>query len=236
MEVETATSKGPQEKTVVSQGGAASSAATYALFASVLCSVPTLEVRKNMQCLLAAAGDDEGAAAPELSQTESACDGHGIDRSFTQRFYDRMVIAVSPLYLPAVESCMLDARETEDGQLEPGHLDGRPMTEACACYKEYGYDPSLLRGFEPLVGSMRPDHLVAELGFMAHVRLVQSEGGPCGQAAAAFADQFLSRHLLRWVPLLHQMALQRGAEDSYVRLVGALCRWLAIDADAPSPR
>lgn len=207
------------------EGDAVLSATTYALFASALCSVPTAEVQERMAQLLEAAGDEAAARALELS-----------DQDLDQRFYDRMVIAVSPLYLPAVESCIVDARLTDEGLLEPGHLDGRPMTEARSCYRQYSYDPASLHGFAPLIDSMRPDHLVAELGFMAHVRLVQSEGGPRGAAAGEFADRFLACHLLRWVPTLHEMAQQRGKEDVYVQLVGALCRWLAIDAGCPDDR
>ncbi|MFR1639713.1 MAG: hypothetical protein ACLSVD_11445 [Eggerthellaceae bacterium] len=157
-------------------------AAVYALFASVLAAQPDEAQAERMGLLLEAAGVE-------------GCRAVVADEALVRRFHDRMVVAVSPLYVPAIESCMVDVREEGNGRLEPGHLDGKPMTEACACYRLYGFDPSALNGFPPLVATMRPDHLVAELAFMAHLRRVQAAKTARGRSAGAFADEFLERHL-----------------------------------------
>ncbi|MRX83937.1 molecular chaperone [Eggerthella guodeyinii] len=197
----------------------ADTAAVYALFASVLVTVPDAEVRDRMARLLAAAGDEASAAVDEAADLE-------------QCFYDRLVIAVSPRYLPAIESCMLDAREDEGGRLEPGRLDGPRMTEVLACYRTYGFDHRALRGFQPLVDSLRPDHLSVELAFMAHLRRLEAAGGEKGRAAGRFADEFLRRHLASWVPTLCAVARQRGEGDEYVRLIEAVRSWIDLDASA----
>ena len=192
-------------------------AAVYALFASVLAAEPDEAQAERMGLLLEAAGVE-------------GCRAVVADEALVQRFHDRLVVAVSPLYVPAVESCMVDVREDEDGRLEPGHLDGKPMTEVCACYRLYGFDPGTLNGSALLIGSMRPDHLVAELAFMAHLRRVQDAKSVRGRAAGDFADEFLERHLRRWVPTLCAFARQRGDGDVYVRLFEAVRRWIEIDA------
>lgn len=206
-------------------------AAIYALFASVLVNVPDDEVRTRLAQLLAA-GADEAQPVDELAG-EHAAESAG---DLEQRFYDRFVIGVSPLYLPAIESCILDAREDERGRLEPGHMDGPRMTEVLACYRTYGFDHRALEGFQPLVGALRPDHLAAELAFMAHLRRVQEMGGEKGAAAGRFADEFLKRHLLSWVPVLGQLAHQRGPIDAYVQLIDACAAWLELDGhDGAAP-
>lgn len=193
-------------------------ASVYALFASVLSNEPDAQQVERMGLLLEAAG----AEAPG---------DVAVGEELVHRFHDRLVVAVSPLYVPAVESCMADARQGEDGRLEPGHVDGRRMTEVLACYRMYGFDPRALNGFGPLVGSMRPDHLVAELAFMAHLRRVQAAGNVRGRAAGAFAEEFLERHLRHWTPTLCAFARQRG-DDVYVRLFDAVQRWVGLDAAA----
>lgn len=192
-------------------------AAVYALFASVLAAQPDEAQAERMGLLLEAAGVE-------------GCRAVVADEALVRRFHDRMVVAVSPLYVPAIESCMVDAREEGNGRLEPGHVDGKPMTEACACYRLYGFDPGALNGFPPLVATMRPDHLVAELAFMAHLRRVQAAKTARGRSAGAFADEFLERHLCRWVPTLCAFARQRGGEDVYTKLFEAVRRWIEIDA------
>lgn len=197
----------------------ADAAAIYALFASVLVTEPDEDVRNRMAKLLEAAGHVASGAVDDDADVE-------------QSFYDRLVVAVSPRYLPAIESCMLDAREGEDGRLEPGHLDGPRMTEVLACYRAYGFDHRALRGFPPLVDGLRPDHLSVELAFMAHVRRLEAMGGEKGRAAGRFADEFLRRHLASWVPALCVFARQHGERDVYVRLIEAARSWIELDASA----
>lgn len=192
-------------------------AALYALFASVLVNVPDDGVRMRMERLIEAAGCDLPADAGEECDLE-------------QRFYNRFAIAVSPLYLPAIESCMLDVREGAGGLLEPGHAEGPRTTEVLACYRVYGFDHRALRGFKPLVDTMRPDQLPAELAFMAHLRHLEDMDDAKGRAAGRFAAEFLERHLLAWVPSLCASARQRGPADMYVRLIESLHGWLEIDA------
>lgn len=194
-------------------------AAIYALFASVLVNKPNDEILARMAQLLEAAGDKEAAGRVAYAADD-----------LEQRFYDRLVIGVSPLYLPAIESCMLDAREDERGCIEPGYMDGPRMTEVLAAYRAYGFDHRCLVGFRPLVGALRPDALACELAFMAHLRRVQALGGEQGEAAGAFAAKFLARHLLSWVPTLCDLARQRGSADAYVRLMEAVRGWLELDA------
>lgn len=193
-------------------------AGVYALFASVFASQPEGQTVEHIALLLDAAGVDASglAASDEL----------------TQRFHDRLVVTVSPLYVPAVESCLMDARVGEGGRLEPGHIDGKRMTEVHASYKTYGFDPRTLKGFQPLVGSLRPDHLIAELAFMAHVRRLQAGEGAQARAAGEFANKFLERHLRRWLPTLCTFARQRGSEDVYVSLFEAVRDWAEVDAAA----
>lgn len=192
-------------------------ASVYALFASTLVNLPDGDVRATMARLLEAVGDEEAVEAYE--------------GELEQRFYDRMVIGVSPLYLPAIESCILDAREGDDGRIEPGHVDGPRMTEVLACYRAYSFDHRALQGFRPLVDTLRADQLPAELAFMAHLRRLEALGDRKGEAAGRFADEFLARHLRSWVPVLCELAHQRGPVDVYVRLLDALRGWLDVDAE-----
>ncbi|BAK45320.1 molecular chaperone [Eggerthella sp. YY7918] len=195
---------------------AAESSVVYALFASALSAIPDKKTVDQMISLLEATGTE--ASSPVVA-----------DKTLIQRFYDRMVIATSTLYIPAIESCMRYAREDESGRIEAGQVDGSPMTEVSACYRIYGFDARSLQGFQPLVGSLRPDHLVVELAFMAQLRLVQAGEGVKAQAAQAFADEFLARHL-SWVPTLCEFAHQRGEEDVYVQLLEAVKGWIQMDA------
>ncbi|MEG0418525.1 molecular chaperone TorD family protein [Gordonibacter sp.] len=192
-------------------------AVVYAMFASVLASEPNTQQVECMGLLLEAAGIE----GPVDVVT---------DEALVQRFHDRLVVAVSPLYVPAVESCMADVRQDDAGCLEPGHVDGKCMTEVLASYRTYDFDPFVLKGFGPLIGSMRPDHLIAELAFMAQLRSMQTVAGARGKAAGVFADEFLEHHLCRWVPTLCAFARQRGSDDVYVRLFEAVRRWVELDA------
>lgn len=193
-------------------------AAVYALFASVLASEPGKEQIERAHVLLRAAGID-------------GFDEATADKALIQRFHDRLVVAVSPLYIPAIESCMIAVRKDESGKLEAGQVDGKRMSEVSACYRMYDFDPHALHGFLPLIGTMRPDHLIAELAFMAHLRRLQERGGAQGEAAGGFADAFLNRHLRSWVPMLCIFACQRGEKDLYVHLLEAVHCWTELDAD-----
>lgn len=128
----------------------------------------------------------------------------------TQRYYDRVLVASSVLYVPLQESCVRrsilqdNARcYASSGGAYAGHVE--------RCYQVAGFDRGLLQGFDLALRSLRPDSLAAELAFVAF--LLQQPG----ERAVQLAVQFCTEHLGRWVGVA-QECLTETNDDLYARL------------------
>ena len=196
---------------------AASSAAVYRVLYRALSDRPNPDVFRSVR---------ELAALLNVPDAVPSYDEHQLD----QAFYDRMVVPSSLLHVPPVESCIRLAVREPDGSWTFAATGGAPMTQAVACYKPYGFDWRLLSGFGPLVKTMPADHIAAEVAFMAHLREVQAEGGPAGQAAGAYAQRFLAEKLGAWCPRLACLARQK-ADDFYALVFSCLAAWVQLDAE-----
>lgn len=128
----------------------------------------------------------------------------------TQRYYDRVLVASSPLFVPLQESCVRRSAMQGDtrcyassGSAYAGHVE--------RCYQAAGFDVGLLKGFDLALRSLRPDSLAAELAFVAFL-LRQA-----GEHPAQLAAQFCTEHLCRWVGIA-QECLMETDDDLYARL------------------
>lgn len=146
------------------------------------------------------------------------------DRELKQAFFDRLVIASSPVFVPLSEQSMRDARY-RDGHWKFGAVDGSITRHVMRCYEHAGFDHRQLRGAEPLVRSLRPDALAAECAFMAF--LLAGDDAAVEEATeetgrGAYADAFLDAHLGLWA-CDAASACEASCSDDYLALIVRAC-------------
>ena len=100
------------------------------------------------------------------------------------------------------------------------HASGQVMGEATAAVRRLYAEAGLALAEE---WRDLPDHLVAELSFMAHLCQAVARRGARGRWAAAqrWQHRFLQEHLARWLPLLRQRLAAARACPFYLAAVGA---------------
>lgn len=163
-----------------------------------------------------------------------------------QRFYDRVLVGASPLFVPLSESCVLGAADEGDGAVRWGSVESRRTDHVAACYAAAGFDPRTLEGFSPAISALRPDSLAAELAFLsllkareaaawraagdaesasgadaagaADVAASAEDAAGQGRRWAALARQFAAEHPARWARGAAGR-LAAGDDDLYAALV-----------------
>lgn len=133
--------------------------------------------------------------------------------------HHRLFIGPGQLPAPPYESVYREGRRVM----------GETTLEVGRQYEEAGY--TLHPSFKEL-----PDHVVAELAFMA--LLVEEEAGAweVEDASAALArlqrqGRFLRDHLLRWLPAFCERLLASTENPFYRRLVATLGEFVVLDAE-----
>lgn len=152
-------------------------AALFETCARTLLEEPDAAVLSHLRVVAAPLGErgfDALAPGPEL----------------TERYYDRMFVSSSPLYVPLVESSVA-RRVISGGRLVYGALAGPAADHALACYRATGFDYRALPGYHLAVASLRPDSMACELAFLAALARAATGGAP---AARELLTQFACRH------------------------------------------
>ncbi|MCI2241203.1 molecular chaperone TorD family protein [Adlercreutzia faecimuris] len=155
-----------------------------------------------------------------------------VDADLAQRFDDRLLVAVSPWYVPLTESCVRGAWQ-EDGRWRYGTVDGPEAIHVQRCYQAVGFDHRALPGDEVTVAALAPDALGAELAFTAFLLRSAAEleeRDPEGAAhALGLARQFVHAHLGAWADTAAECLAWRG-DDLYARTAALAADVVALIA------
>lgn len=76
----------------------------------------------------------------------------------------------------------------------------------------------------------RPDHLLVELEFMHYLTFLEAGAGDAHPGLRRGQQDFLERHLTRWLPALRVALIEAGDAAPYDVLVDALVRFVGADA------
>lgn len=141
----------------------------------------------------------------------------------SQCYYDRFFVPVSPYYVPLVESCVMQRRQTENGW-ELGSCDGPSADHVLRCYKIVGFDWRELEGCALAVQTAKPDSLAIEAAFVAFLKKAESqaEKADC-ESIGQLCDEFVRLHPARWAGDAAMLMEQKG-DDFYVRTVRLLAK------------
>lgn len=177
---------------------------------------PSDEIVERLACVAHAYGSD-------------AFDGIAVDDALRQRYYDRLFVPTSSLYVPLFESSVRGAIE-EDGRFRYASTKGPQADHVLGCYRAIGFNYRLLEGFGPAVAALRPDALAAELAFSAFLARESAEMAcedpDASRRSAQLLDQFSSEHVGAWVGKAAR-CLFLGADDLYARTAKLACDAIA---------
>ena len=139
--------------------------------------------------------EPDAAVLSHLRGVAASLGEHGFDAlepgpELLGRYYDRMFVSSSPLYVPLVESSVA-RRVISGGRLVYGALAGPATDHALACYRTAGFDYQALPGYHLAVASLHPDSMACELAFLAALARAAAGGAP---AAPNLLAQFARRH------------------------------------------
>lgn len=100
-----------------------------------------------------------------------------------------------------------------------GYLMGEPVSQVLDAYREAGL--AIHREYDAL-----PDHIAAELEFVAYLIQKEAEADQAGDVAAAGEwrqrqHRFLEKHLLHWAPQFLEKVMA-GARQPFYRLLASL--------------
>lgn len=149
-----------------------------------------------------------------------------------QRYYDRLFVPTSPVYVPLLEGSVRGAAE-EDGRMRYGATSSSQADHVLACYRAVGFDYRALEGYESAVKALKPDSLAAELAFLAFLAgaAADAEGdAAAAQRAFELLAQFAREHAARWFSKA-AACLAAGDDDLYARAAALAAE--ALEAAVP---
>lgn len=135
-----------------------------------------------------------------------------------QRYYDRLFVPTSLVYVPLFEGSVRGAAE-ENGRMCYAATSSAQADHVLACYRAVGFDYRALAGYAPAVKALKPDSLSAECAFLAF--LAEAAASTEGDAAAAqrasdLLAEFVHEHAIRWFAKA-AACLAAGDGDLYAR-------------------
>lgn len=151
-------------------------------------------------------------------------------KELKQEYYDLFFVPVSGRFIPPFESAIRGALRTDGQKTKFGALWGEETIKVSALYERMGFNPQLLPIFEPLRQLNLPDHIGAELAYMAYLCHLEAERqnlNPPVKAVQTFEKEFLRSHLLKWLPDFSEdlrKVHQSGFYPYFVDLARDLCR------------
>lgn len=147
-------------------------------------------------------------------------------------FFNRLIVPCSSAYVPLSEQCIRTATCIE-GYWTFGAVDGTHRRHVLRCYRHAGFDHRRLCGFEPIVGSLRPDALAAECAFMAFLLAGTAKASDAEAAGGRidYANAFLREHLNAWVADAARACASVHPDDHVARIVTACASFASSDAD-----
>ncbi|MEG2517389.1 MAG: molecular chaperone TorD family protein [Raoultibacter sp.] len=195
-------------------------AGVYEEFAKIFLNEPTDESIGQARAFLRMFQEDDPLSSERA--TEDALEGAALQ----QRYYDRFLVPSSKWYIPLSENSVKRACLTDAGWVF-GPTTGPDSLHVLECYHAAHFDFRALRGFAPLVESVRADALVVEVTFMAYLRQheAQSASGEDASRWNCFAQQFLAAHLGGWLGKVVTI-MDSTENDFYFEVVCALARWV----------
>ena len=172
--------------------------------AAALVNEPTAGIVKGVQRVAEATGD------PRFN-------GVRANEALLQRYYDRIFVSSSPLFVPLSESCVR-ASWDDGGTIRYGVASSRWSDHVLGCYRAVGFDWTALGGFEPAMRQLRPDSLASELAFLSFLA-ASAAYLPASDAAASRRSeellvQFARQHAGAWFGAAAD-ALRRTDDDFY---------------------
>ncbi|KJR46757.1 hypothetical protein UF75_2883 [Desulfosporosinus sp. I2] len=175
-------------------------AQAYEFLAGIFLKEPSQEILRNLQAWAAVSRDESAQALLDRIAADDPELG-----SLTQEYYDLFFVPVSGRFIPPFESSILGALRQEGKKTKFGSFWGHETVEVGTLYERTEFQPERLAIFEPLRQVNLPDHLGFELSFIAYLcRLEekQHQHGLSTNGVFRLEQEFLDKHLNRWLPLL----------------------------------
>lgn len=121
-----------------------------------------------------------------------------------QRYYDRVFVTASPLYVPLCESCIARGGIDASGVMQYAAVEGSCLDHLLECYGTVGFDYRSLKGFDLAVASLSADSLATELAFLSFCSGREADAWEAGDEAQArhwskLSHRFAREHAGTWV-------------------------------------
>ncbi len=160
---------------------------------------------------------------------ENVFDDIVVDEALVQAFHDRMLVPVSPLFVPLQESCIVGSYLDESNAMHYASVESNRLDHVAGCYRAVGFDGDSLQGSPIALANLRADSLAVELAFLGYMKRQEAAAEDEGQAAHwhELAARFATEHIGVWVEKA-AACLERSENDLYART--CLLAAQAVDA------
>ena len=185
-------------------------ASAFANIASVLLSAPSRQTIEELFRLTHSLG-----IHPSDSPSDSALEPKQLDEAF----FNRTVVATSPLFVPLYEQAIRSAHKTDAGWAY-SLASNRYTREVERFYCAAGFNPQRLGMAQDAPINMRSDSLAAELAFVAFLLddTIRIEAELTPEDRRQMARDFLNAHPKSWVRKAAEIAAS-SAEDWYATAI-----------------
>lgn len=192
-------------------------AVAFDALAAAFLNEPSEQVLGDARRVAQALGDsslDEACA-------EGCCEGEA-GAALRQRFYDRVIVASSPVHVPLLESCVAGSGVDEKGVAHYNAVQSTRGDHVLRCYRALGFDFKALGGYHLLISTLHCDYIGCELAFLAFMKGGEAQAWGSGDKQAAthwhdLALRFARDHAAAWIPTA-VTRLAAGDDDAYARL------------------
>ncbi|WP_162610884.1 molecular chaperone TorD family protein [Gordonibacter sp. An230] len=144
------------------------------------------------------------------------------DDGLKQRYYDRMFVTSSPLYVPLREGSIVGGGVDQNGAMRYAGIESGRADHVLRCYRAVGFDHRALVGYPLAISTLKPDSIASELAFLAFCVQRCAKANEAGQRDEAarwieLAQTFARDHACTWIPAA-AACLERTYRDFYARV------------------
>ena len=192
-------------------------AVAFDALAAAFLNEPSEQVLGDVRRVAQALGD---TSLDELA-AEGCCAGEA-GAALRQRYYDRVIVASSPVHVPLLENCVAGSAVDEKGVAHYNAVQGSRGDHVLRCYRALGFDFKALPGYHLLVQTLHCDYIGCELAFLAFMKNGEAQAWEAGDEQAGahwheLALRFARDHAAAWMPTAAKR-LAAGDDDVYARL------------------
>lgn len=155
-------------------------------------------------------------------QTAEGCCAGEAGAALRQRYYDRVIVASSPVHVPLLENCVAGSAVDDKGVAHYNAVQGSRGDHVLRCYRALGFDFKALPGYHLLIQTLHCDYIGCELAFLAFMKSGEAQAWEAGDEAQAahwheLALRFARDHAGSWLPTAAKR-LAATDDDVYARM------------------